>query len=77
MLLASIVIDTLPGQAQTVADRMGRLRGMGSLSAEGDRRVVGTWKVDENDSLEALSEVLQAMNPEIVWVFPTLVGEAD
>ena len=75
MPLASIVVVTLPGMAQAVAERMGRLDGMGPLSAEGQNRVVGTWKVPAGDTPEALSEVLQAMNPEILEVNPLLVEE--
>ena len=75
MLVANIVVETLPGQARAVAERMGRLKGMGRLSADGDHRVVATWTVPDNDTVEGLSEVLHAMNPEIVEVYPTLVAE--
>jgi hypothetical protein len=77
MLVASIVVETLPGRARTVAERMARLAGMGSSSAEGDHRVVAIWKVPDGDTLEGLSEVLQAMNPEIVFVCPTVVDRED
>jgi hypothetical protein len=33
--------------------------------------------VPDCDTVEGLSEVLQAMNPEIVQVYPALVGEDD
>ncbi len=75
MLVASIVVETLPGKARAVAERMGHLKGMGALSADGDHRVVATWTVPDNDTVEGLSEVLHAMNPEIVEVYPTLVAE--
>lgn len=75
MLVASIVIETLPGQASTVAERMGRLKGMGALAADGDHRVLATWTVPDSDTLEGLSEVLHALNPEIIEVSPTPIGE--
>ncbi len=75
MLVASIVVETLPGKARAVAERMGHLKGMGAHSADGDHRVVATWTVPDNDTVEGLSEVLHAMNPEIVQVYPTLVAE--
>jgi len=56
---------------------MGHITGMASLSAEGDHRVTATWKVPDDDTLEGLSEVLQALNPEIVHVYPTFVGQED
>ncbi|HVR71991.1 MAG TPA: hypothetical protein VMT87_14200 [Vicinamibacteria bacterium] len=77
MLLANIVVETLPGKAQAVAERLGRLKGIGALVADGDHRVTATWKVHDCDNVEGLSEVLQAMNPEIVQVYPALVGEED
>lgn len=77
MLIARVVVDTLPGTAKTVAARMARLHGMGPPSAENDRRVVAEWRVPSGDNREGIAEVLQAMNPEIVEVHPTLVGEED
>jgi hypothetical protein len=77
MLVASIVVETLPGKARAVAERMETVKGIGALFADGDHRVTATWKVSENDTLEGLSEVLQALNPEILEVYPTVVGEAD
>jgi len=77
MLVAEIVVETLPGKAHLVAEHMGRITGMASLSAEGDHRVTATWKVPDDDTLEGLSEVLQALNPEIVHVYPTFVGQED
>ncbi len=77
MLVARIVVETQPGKANLVAEHMGHIKGMGPPSADGDHRVTATWKVPDGDSLEGLCEVLQALNPEIVQVFPTLDGEED
>jgi hypothetical protein len=77
MLLANIVVEKLPGKAAAVAERLGRLQGIGSLAADGDHRVTATWKVHDCDTVEGLSEVLQAMNPEIVQVYPALLGEEE
>lgn len=77
MLVAKLVVETLPGKANLVAAHMGHIKGMGPPSAQGDRRVTATWKVPDGDTLEGLAEVLQALNPEIVHVFPTLVGEEE
>jgi hypothetical protein len=77
MLVANVVVETLPGKAHTVAERMGSIKGLGSLSADSDHRVSATWRVPDGDTVEGLSEVLQAMNPEIIQVYPTLVGQED
>jgi hypothetical protein len=77
MLVANIVVETLPGKAEAVAERLARLRGMGALAHTGDDRLTAIWKVPDCDNVEGLSEVLQAMNPEIVHVYPAFVGEED
>jgi len=77
MIVASIVVETLPGKARAVVERMEQIRGMGPLSADGDRRITGTWTVPDGDTVEGLSEVLRALNPEILCVFPTMGGEED
>ena len=77
MLVANIVVETLPGKAQAVAARMERIAGMLTPCAEGDCRVTATWKVHDGNTVEGLSEVLQAMNPEILCVYPAVVGVAE
>jgi len=77
MLIARVVVETLPGHARTVAERMSQLSGMGSLFTESDHRLIADWKVPSTGTTEGISEVLQAMNPEIVVVYPTLVSEED
>ena len=77
MLIARVVVETLPGQVRVVAERMALLTGMGSLLAESDHRLVADWKVPSCDTTEGISEVLQAMNPEIVVVYPTIMNEED
>ena len=77
MLVAKLVVETLPGKANLVAEHMGHIRGMGPASAQGESRVTAVWKVPDGDTIEGLSEVLQALNPEIVHVSPTLVGEEE
>ena len=75
MLVVTIVVETLPGAAVAVAERMGHIQGMGAPVAQSDCRVVATWTVPDDGTAEGLSEVLHALNPEIVDVCPTLVGE--
>jgi hypothetical protein len=77
MLVAKIVVETQPGKANLVATHLGQIKGMASPSADGDHRVTALWKVPDGDTVEGLSEVLQALNPEILQVYPALVGEED
>ena len=71
MLVADLVIETLPGMAPAVGERMGRMKGASSVSAEGDHRIHARWAVSDLEHFGGLSEVLQAMNPEIVDVQST------
>jgi pyruvate-ferredoxin/flavodoxin oxidoreductase len=70
LLATSVVVETQPGKARAVADVIKGIRGMVLLGVEGDRRVVATWSVPDgqNPEPEGLSEVLQAMSPEILRV---------
>ena len=40
MLIARVVVETLPGQVRVVAERMALLSGMGSLCTESDHRLI-------------------------------------
>jgi hypothetical protein len=75
MLVARIVIETLPGKARSVAEQMERVERMGSPATQGDHRVVATWRVHDSNTREALSEVLHALSPEILEVYSMLVEE--
>ena len=72
MLVTSLVVETLPGKAAAVAQRMARIPDMEISAPEGDQRVVATWKVPDDDTLEGLAEAPHALNPEILQVCPTL-----
>jgi hypothetical protein len=77
MLVAKIVVETQPGKATLVATHLGQIKGMAAPSADGDHRVTATWKVPDGDTVEGLCEVLQALNPEILQVYPALVEEDE
>ena len=70
MLVTSLVLTTQPGRARSVADLVGRLRGMERLSVAGDDSVLATWRIPDgqNAEPESLSEVLRAMSEEILGV---------
>jgi hypothetical protein len=76
-LVTSIVLETQPGRARSVADLLSQLRGMEHLSVEGGNRVLATWHVPagQNPEPEGFSEVLRAMSGEILEV--TLVNEPE
>ena len=63
----------------TTGRRRRRTNGVngGGAVAESDHRLTADWKVPSTDNTEGISEVLHAMNPEIVVVYPTLMSEED
>jgi hypothetical protein len=76
MIMATVVIETQPGQAFRVAQRMLGIQGLGPLRVADHHRLSGLWWLPEGDTAEGLSEALQAMDPDIVAVIPTFTGAA-
>lgn len=69
-MVTNVVVETLPGKAQCVADAIERINGISLRLVEGDHRVIASWDVPDGHSLEpeGLSEALRAVAPEIVDV---------
>ena len=76
MLVARIVVETLPGKARAVAERMEHLKGMGALSEDNDHRVVATWKVPESAARGPLRGPA-GHEPGDHPCLPRLVGEEE
>jgi hypothetical protein len=70
VVVTNVVVETLPGKAECVADVIGHLKGMALLQVEGGNRVLATWAIPDGQSPEpeGLCEVLRAMTPEILDV---------
>ena len=69
-MVTNVVVETMPGKAQCVADAIGKVNGMSLRLVQGDHRVIASWNVPDGHSLEpeGLSEALRAVAPEIVDV---------
>ena len=52
MFMTSLVVETQPGRTAAVAQRMAHLPGIEVSAAEGDHRVVATWRAPDDDTLE-------------------------
>ncbi len=76
MILATIVVQTLPGRAPAVRERLAEIEGLGSMRLDGDHRIEGTWRLPEDDTAEGLSEALRGMDADIVAVYPTFLDRA-
>lgn len=70
MLRTNVVVETVPGKAELVADVIGHVTGMELLLVEGGNRVVAAWSVPDGQhpEPEGISEVLRAMSSEILAV---------
>jgi hypothetical protein len=67
-MLERLQIDTRPGTAPAVAGRLGWARDLRFAGSDGDHRIDAVWKAGDGRKLEALSEALRALDPDIVEV---------
>lgn len=58
-----------------VAERVSHIEGFRLFGGDGRQHVSGLWRVPEGNTLEGMCEALQALNPEIVRVYPTFIDE--
>ena len=74
MLVTDVVIQTQPGRAAAVEAHLERdVPGFQSRHVAGDDCIVGSWCVPSGQP-QALAEVLQALDPDIISVNPTILG---
>jgi hypothetical protein len=75
MIVADVVIQTQPGRAGAVETRLEqRVPGFQSRHVAGGNRIVATWCVPSGADPQALAKMLEALDPDIVFVNPTIVG---
>ena len=77
MLVAGVVIETLPGCAPAVARRVGQMKGLTLFGSDGDHQVVAVSRLRGGAKLEGLLEALGALDEAILRVEPTTVSEED
>jgi hypothetical protein len=73
VIVAGVVIETLPGAAPRVAARLLHQAGLELQGGDGDCRLAAVF-TGEGCALEALAERLVHADPEVVGVFPTYVA---
>jgi hypothetical protein len=69
MKVAHVTIQTLPGRALVVAERLAQAGGL-RFHNDGDHRLTGRLDVLDEDTAEGLAEALQAFDGDIVRVYP-------
>lgn len=75
MLIAGVVIETLPGRAPEVALRLASRAGVRVEGGDGDRRLAVVVRGGDGSDLERWAEALVREDEAILGVFPTYVGE--
>lgn len=74
MLIAGVIVETRPGQAAAVAERLNGVSGLAVQGHDGGHRVAAVWSAPEGAQLETLSRLLVDSQPDVLGVFPTFVG---
>jgi hypothetical protein len=77
VIVAGVVIETVPGAAPRVAARLLAEPGLELKGGDGDRRLALVFTSDGGASLVAFAERLLAADPEVLGVFPTFVADED
>lgn len=77
MIVAGVVIETVPGAAPRVAARLLREPGLELQGGDGDRRLAAVFTAAEGRDLEALAERLVREDGEVLGVFPTYVADEE
>ncbi len=77
MVIAGVVIRTLPGRAPTVAERLESVPGLTVHGNDRDGRIAAVWRAASGEALEAAGESLVDLDEEILGVYPSFVGDEE
>jgi nitrate reductase NapAB chaperone NapD len=77
VIIAGVVIETMPGEAGPVAARLARIEGLTIHGGDGDRRLAAVWSAQSGEVFEHEAEQLLRADESIVGIFPTFVGLDD
>jgi nitrate reductase NapAB chaperone NapD len=75
MIVAGIVIETIPGAAGRVAARLVTRDDVEVTGGDGNSRIALVCEAADGAALESFAEDLVAHDDEILGVFPTFVGD--
>ncbi len=75
MIVAGVVIETVPGAAPRVAARLLHEPGLELQAGDGDRRLAAVFTGPDGAALEALAERLVRGHEDVLGVFPAFVAD--
>ncbi len=75
MIVAGVIIETAPGASSRVAVLLYGRPGLELQGGDGHQRLAGVWTAESGEALEKAAEALLEEIPDVVGVYPTLVGD--
>lgn len=75
MVIAGVVIETVPGEQAAVIGRLDGVPGLSIKGGDGVSRIAVVWSAADGRSLTDSVEALMKIEEGIVGVYPTFVGE--
>lgn len=75
MIIAGVLIETLPGRAAGVSARLVNVPGLTLHGSDGNSRIAGVWNSGTAQSLEEVVGSLVELDEDVVGVYPTFVAE--
>jgi len=77
VVIAGVLIETVPGAEPRVAARLLSVMGITLHGGDGHRRIAAVIEAPSGETLELISQRLLASDEEILGIFPTFVGSED
>ena len=77
MVIAAVVIETVPGAALRVAERLSRVPDLELQGEADDRRLAAVWTASTSEALEAAAAALLEADDEVLGIHPTFVARDD
>ena len=76
-VVAGVVIETQPGQAETLSRRLAAIDGLEVVGKDADHRLAAVWGADSGRRLLQEVESFIEKNEEVLGVYPTFIGQDD
>jgi nitrate reductase NapAB chaperone NapD len=77
MIVAGVVIQTIPGRQADVIARLVDVPGLQIKGGDGRDRIAAVWSAESAHSLEEIVESLVEIDEDVIGVYPTFVGEDE
>lgn len=76
MIVAGLVVETRPDKSAEVAERLAVVPGV-EVHGNNEHGVAISWCGDDKEQLDRLSAHIATVDPDVLNVYPTYVGEPE